>query len=370
MTAQSVSRDVQKTALYAEHVAAGARLIDFAGFLMPIQYSGIIEEHRAVRQAMGMFDLSHMGELRVTGGDRVAAVDALVTNDIRGLGLGQIRYTPMCYQDGGIVDDLLVYRFDDHLLLVVNASNIAKDLEWMREHLAADAVVEDVSDATALIAVQGPLAADFLQRLTGSDLGGIGYYHFVAGHLADRDALISRTGYTGEDGFELYLAPEDAPAVWRVLRENGEPEGLKLVGLGARDTLRLEAGYMLYGNDIDETTTPLEAGLGWTVKFGDADFVGRANLERQKAEGLKRRMVALEMLDRAIPRQHFAIDRDGEGIGELTSGTFSPTFERGIGLGYVRREYAQSGTEVQVEVRSAPHPARLVKKPMYKREGA
>jgi aminomethyltransferase len=370
MAAQSVSREVKKTPLYEEHVAAGARMVDFGGFLMPVQYSGIIDEHRAVRQAMGMFDVSHMGEFRVTGNGRAAAVDGLVTNDIRGLEVDQVRYTPMCYPEGGIVDDLLVYRFGDRLLLVVNASNIDKDLEWVRDHLGDAARVENISDETALIAVQGPLAARFLQRFTDTDLGGIAYYHFATGQFAGKDAILSRTGYTGEDGFELYLAGEDAPEVWRILREKGEPEGLKPVGLGARDTLRLEAGYMLYGNDIDQATTPLEAGLGWTVKFGEDDFVGREALERQKAEGVTRRMVALEMLDRAIPRQHYAIALGGESIGELTSGTFSPTFERGIGLGYVRREFARTGTELQVEVRNAPHPARLVKKPMYKREGA
>jgi aminomethyltransferase len=367
---------MKRTPLYEEHVKAGARMVDFAGFLMPIQYSGIIEEHRAVREAMGMFDLSHMGELRVTGPDSAAAVDGLVTNDIRGLESGQIRYTPMCYPDGGIVDDLLAYRFPDDddgrdsVLLVVNASNIEKDLTWIREKIAGNAAVTDVSDETALIAVQGPLAEGFLQRFTEHDLRSIGYYHFVVGSIAGSMAFISRTGYTGEDGFELYLRVEDAAHVWRVLLENGSPEGLRPVGLGARDTLRLEAGYMLYGNDIDQSTTPLEAGLGWTVKFEDRDFIGKEALERQKAEGVTRRMAALEMLDRAIPRQHYSILIGDQPVGELTSGTFSPTFERGIGLGYLKREHAEPGTEVAVDIRNAPHPARLVKKPMYKREGA
>lgn len=358
----------KKTPLYEEHVKANARIVPFAGFLMPVQYTGIIEEHRAVREAMGMFDLSHMGEFRVTGPDAVAAIDGLVTNDIAGLEVGQVRYTPMCYPDGGIVDDLLVYRFEDHLMLVVNASNIDKDVEWVCDHVDGDVHVEDESDSTALIAVQGPKAEAFLQEYTDILLGEIAYYHFTTGRLAGVDMIVSRTGYTGEAGFELYIEAGDAPRVWQELLRSGEPKGLRPVGLGARDTLRLEAGYMLYGNDIDDTTSPLEAGLGWTVKFGTCDFVGRKVLERQKSEGLKRRMVAIDMKDRAIPRQHYPIAVDGETIGELTSGTFSPTFGRGIGLGYVRADRAKAGTEVAVQVRQASHPGQIVRKPMYKRE--
>jgi aminomethyltransferase len=359
----------KRTPLYEEHLKAGARMVPFAGFVMPIQYAGIIEEHRAVRQNVGMFDLSHMGEFRVTGKDAPAAVDRLLTNDVRGLAENQVRYSPMCYPDGGIVDDLLVYRFPDHLLLVVNASNIDKDLAWVQQHLEGDAHVENVSDRLALIAVQGPSSQAFLQELIDSDLGAIAYYHFISGRIGDRDAIISRTGYTGEDGFELYVSPEDAPKVWNLLLEKGEPVGLRLVGLGARDTLRLEAGYMLYGNDIDQTTSPLEAGLGWTVKLDEADFVGRDVLEKQKAQGLKRRMVALQMQDRAIPRPHFQIRHDGEEVGSITSGTYSPTFNEGIGLGYVQTDHAKAGTDVQVDIRDQEHPARLVRKPMYKREG-
>jgi len=345
-------------------------MVPFAGFLMPIQYTGILDEHRAVRTDLGMFDLSHMGELRVSGADAVAAVDRLVTNDIRGLEPGQVRYTPMCYPDGGIVDDLLVYRLDDGLMLVVNASNIDKDLAWIRDHLSAGAHVEDISDRTALIAVQGPHAELFLQEFTSLDLTRIGYYTFQTGSVAAARAIVSRTGYTGEDGFELYLDSQDAASVWRSLREQGEPQGLKLIGLGARDTLRLEAGLMLYGNDIDETTTPLEAGLGWTVKLDSSDFIGRDALVRQKSEGLSRRMVAVDVLDRAIPRPHQPVIKDGRQVGELTSGTFAPTIGHGIGLGYVETPHARVDTDVQVGVRDTLHPARLVRKPMYKRKGA
>lgn len=359
-----------ETPLYQQHVQAGARIVSFAGFSMPIQYTGIIDEHRAVRQAVGMFDLSHMGEFRVRGAGAQAAVDQLVTNDIMSLETGQIRYSPMCNPDGGIVDDLLVYRFQDHIMLVVNASNIDKDLEWVREHVPAAVKVGDASAGAALIAVQGPRAFELLRGLTDRDLGAISYYHFTIGTVAGVEAVISRTGYTGEDGFELYASPESAPRLWNALWERGQPFGLKLIGLGARDTLRLEAGYMLYGNDIDATTSPLEAGLGWTVKLDGHDFIGKEALQHQKADGVPRRMVQLEMSDRSIPRPHCPIEVDGDRIGELTSGTFSPTFGKGIGLGYVRTGSVKSGTEVDVEIRHQGHPARVVRKPLYKREGA
>jgi aminomethyltransferase len=360
----------KKTPLYEEHVKSHARLVPFAGFEMPIQYSGIIEEHRAVRNNMGMFDLSHMGEFQVTGDDAVSAIDRLVTNDIESLKPGQVRYTPMCYPDGGIVDDLLVYRFEDHLMLVVNASNIDKDLEWVKSRLAPGVQVENISDDVALIAVQGPRSQDFLRSHSDVNLSDIRYYEAVEGNVAGAFGIISRTGYTGEDGFELYVRPDEAGRLWERLLETGAPLGLKPIGLGARDTLRLEAGLMLYGNDIDDTTTPLEAGLGWTVKFGAHDFVGRETLERQKSEGVQRRMVAVELEDRVIPRPHYEIRSQGEHVGELTSGTYSPTFEHGIGLAYVRKSDAKAGTNVEVVVRQQEHPARIVRKPMYKREGA
>lgn len=360
----------KKTPLFEEHVNSHARLVPFAGFLMPIQYSGIIEEHRAVRRAMGLFDLSHMGEFRVTGAGALSAVDRLVTNDLERLEPGQVRYTPMCYPDGGIVDDLLVYRFEDHLMLVVNASNIEKDFEWVKSHLPIGVELEDVSEDTALIAIQGPRSEKFLQEFVDVDLASMRFYEAVKGEVVGVRGVISRTGYTGEDGFELYLSPANASTVWLRLLEDGAPLGLKPIGLGARDTLRLEAGLMLYGNDINETTTPLEAGLGWTVKFGPNDFIGRDLLEQQKAKGVQRRMVAVEMEDRGIPRPHFEVRASGEHSGELTSGTYSPTLERGIGLAYVRKTDAQIGTNVNVVIRQHEHPARIVRKPMYKREDA
>jgi aminomethyltransferase len=276
----------------------------------------------------------------------------------------------MCYPDAGIVDDLLVYRFPDHLMLVVNASNIEKDLQWICEHVEGDVQVENESDGTALIAVQGPSSERFLQQLTDADLSAIAYYHFVTDTVAGVSAIISRTGYTGEDGFEIYVDAPHASAVWDALLAAGTPDGLRLIGLGARDTLRLEAGYMLYGNDIDKTTSPLEAGLGWTVKFGEHDFIARDVLERQKADGVSRRIVQMEMLDRGIPRPHYPVWSGSVEVGALTSGTFSPTFNKGIAMGYVARDAARAGTEIDVEIRRERHPARVVKKPMYKREGA
>ncbi|GAC1472163.1 MAG: glycine cleavage system aminomethyltransferase GcvT [Chloroflexota bacterium] len=357
----------KKTPLYQEHVGLGARIVPFAGYSMPLEYSGIIDEHRAVRNAAGLFDLSHMGEIRIAGPRAVQAVDGLVTNDIHGLESFQVRYSPMCYPDGGIVDDLLVYRYPNHFMLVVNASNIQKDLAWITDHAGPDVEIRNDSDDVALVAVQGPDAQAVLQPLTDVDLSGLGYYHFAVGNVASKAATVSRTGYTGEDGFELYVAADDATGVWGSLLKDRAATQIKPVGLGARDTLRLEAGYMLYGNDIDESTSPLEAGLGWTVKFNEDDFIGRTALERQKAEGTTRRMVAVEVEGRRIPRPHCTLWSDTRCIGELTSGTFSPTLNRGIGLGYVASDHARPGTDIQIEIRDQRHPARIARKPAYKR---
>ena len=359
--------DGKKTPLFEEHVAAGGKMVPFAGYVMPIQYQGITAEHKAVRSGMGMFDLSHMGEFLVRGDDELAAIDSLMTNEIANLDVWQARYTPMCFESGGIVDDLLVYRYPDHLMLVVNASNIEKDLKWVRDHVPAGVEVENASDATALIAVQGPQASSFLQTLTDYPLDSIAYYHFAEGTVAGVSATISRTGYTGEDGLELYVPADTAAELWRKLREAGEPRGLTLVGLGARDTLRLEAGLALYGNDIDDVTTPLEGGLGWTVKLDNRDFIGADALRRQKAEGVRRRSVAFEMLDRGIPRQHCPVVVSGESPGEVTSGTFSPTFAKGLGLASVPSAGASVGTRIDIDIRGSTHPAVVVKRPIYKR---
>ena len=357
----------KRTRLYEAHVKAGGKLVPFAGFIMPIQYRGITTEHRAVRSGVGMFDLSHMGEFIVEGGDYLSAIDHLMTNEIANLAIWQARYTPMCYDNGTIVDDLLVYRYPDHLMLVVNASNIDKDLSWIREHLPAEVRVEDRSDETALIAIQGPRASEFLQGLTDVRLDDIAYYHFVEGEIGGVDRTISRTGYTGEDGLELYAAADQAEGLWETLATAGADVSLELIGLGARDTLRLEAGLALYGNDIDDTTTPLEGGLGWTVKLDGRDFVGAEALRAQKASGVPRRSVAFEMFDRGIPRQHAPVLFNGRQVGEVTSGTFSPTFSKGLGLASVSAESAIVGTILDVDIRGTNHPAKIVKRPIYKR---
>lgn len=358
---------IKHTPLYDQHVALAGKLVPFAGFEMPIEYTGIVSEHRAVRTSMGMFDLSHMGEATVTGRGSLEAIDNLVTNDIRALHVGQARYTPMCLADGGIIDDLLVYRYDSHLMLVINASNTEKDLEWITEHLPPGVSLANESDSIALIAIQGPKAVNFVQTLTAINVTDLVYYHFTTGEVAGVPATISRTGYTGEDGLELYVDASDAERLWGSLLSAGRSEGLVPVGLGARDTLRLEAGLALYGNDIDSATTPLEAGLGWTVKLNKDRFIGLEALRRQKSEGLKRRLVAIEMMDRSIPRPHYAITTGDLQVGELRSGTFSPTLSKGIGMGYVSTEYAKVGTELEVEIRGQKHPASVARKPFYQR---
>jgi len=362
--------DEKRTPLYDQHVAAGGKMVPFAGYLMPIEYAGIIAEHRAVRSGMGMFDLSHMGEFVVSGQRAIAGVDCLMTNDVAGLEVGQARYTPMCLGNGGIVDDLLVYRYPEHLMLVVNASNIDKDLAWILRHVPDGVEVANRSDDIALIAVQGPDATALVQSVSTQDLARIEYYHFSEGEVAGIAATVSRTGYTGEDGVELYVDRTQATSLWKSLWQAGEPRGLTLVGLGARDTLRLEASLALYGNDIDETTTPLEAGLSWTVKLAGRNFVGSEPLTQQKESGVTRRLVAFEMLDRSIPRPHCHVVVDGVNAGEVTSGTFSPTYSKGLGLAYVPTSHAGVGASVGIDIRGQTHPAQIVKKPIYRRSSA
>jgi aminomethyltransferase len=359
---------LKRTPFHAFHRAAGAKLVEFAGFEMPVRYTGDVREHQAVRQAAGLFDVSHMGEFHVRGPGAVAFVDGCVTNDVQALAPGQVLYSPMCRPDGGIVDDLLVYRAADHLMVVVNASNIAKDFAWMSERLPASGVtLEDRSDATALLALQGPRAADVLRGHVLDAALELGYYRFLRGPLFGVDAVISRTGYTGEDGFELYFDPAHAATVWEGLMAAGGPHGLELVGLGARDTLRLEMGYMLYGNDIDDTTNPLEAGIGWTVKLDAGDFTGRDALRRIKEQGLTRRLVGLEAAGRRVPRHGMEVLANGAPAGLVTSGTFSPSLERAIAMAYVAKESAANGTGLEVVAGTARIPCRVVKKPFYTR---
>ncbi len=348
-------------------------MMPFGGFEMPVQYTSILDEHRAVRLHAGLFDVSHMGEVRVRGPHAFDFVQHLVTNDVSKLTDGRAQYTAMCNETGGIVDDLLVYRIaDDEYLLVINASNIDKDLAWMRAHNPMDAELVDESDATALLALQGPKAFDIFEKVAPGAATDLPYYHFRVlenGELLGiENVVVSHTGYTGEKGLEIYVPTDAAQKVWDALMEAGEAEGLSPAGLGARDTLRLESGYCLYGNDLSDETTPLEAGLGWVTKLDKGDFVGREPLQKQKASGVPRKLIGFVMQERRIPRHGdgLAADENGEPIGEVTSGSQSPSLNRGIGLGYVPNDpaYTTPGTTLYLDQRGKRFTA-IVQKPPF-----
>jgi aminomethyltransferase len=361
---------LQRTPLYDAHLKAGAKMVPFAGFEMPVQYTGVIDEHRACRSAAGLFDISHMGEFEASGPGAADFLHGLLTNNVKKLEVGKVLYSAMCREGGGIVDDLTVYRLGpERFMAVVNAANIEKDWEWMSARKGADLEFRNVSDEIALIAPQGPAAEAILADLIpgGGELGKIEYYAAAEREVAGRKMLISRTGYTGEDGFELYLTAGDAPHVWEALVEAGAGRGLVPCGLGARDTLRTEMKFALYGNDIDEGTNPLEAGLGWVVKFKAGDFVGRERLLGIKEAGPARKLVGIEMIDRGIPRHGTPILAAGEPAGTVTSGTMSPTLGKAIGIGYVRNSHAGEGSEVEVELRGKARAAKIVKTPFYRR---
>jgi aminomethyltransferase len=360
---------LKRTPLNAVHRRMGASMVPFGGWDMPVQYSGILEEHRAVRGTAGLFDISHMGEIEFRGPGALAAVQRLVTNDASRLQVGQVQYAALCYDKGTFVDDLTVYKLaDDHYMFTVNASNIDKDYQWIRDHVTGEVEVRNISDDTALLALQGPQAPKILQKLTPVDLSGIKYYWFQPGKVLDAEALISRTGYTGEDGFEIYVAAGKAEALWHRLLEEGRPSGILPVGLGARDTLRLEAKMALYGNDIDDKHTVLEADLAWIVKFEKGDFLGRGDLEKQQAAGLARKLVGFEMVGRGIARSHYKVVTNGREIGEVTSGGPSPTLGKNIGLAYVPIAHAAIGTEMDILIRGEPVRAKIVPTPFYKRK--
>ncbi len=356
---------LQRTPLYDAHVAAGARMVPFAGFEMPVQYEGVVAEHKTVREAVGLFDVSHMGEVEFTGPRALEVVNRIVTNNIEKIADMQAVYTVMCKEDGGIIDDLVVYRFSaERILICVNAANRDKDFAWMKEKAAGDCEVTDRGDEYVQIAVQGPKAEELVGRLTEADVKSVERYWFTTGQTAGKDAIIARTGYTGEDGFELYVASNDGPAVWSALLEKGADLGVKPIGLGARDSLRLEVCYALYGNDIDETTNPYEGTLGWVVKLKKpVDFIGKAALEKVKAEGPTKKLVGIELTGRGIARQHYPILKDGERVGVVTSGTMAPSLGKAIAMGYVPAELSKVGTEIQVEVRGKPVEAVVVKRP-------
>jgi aminomethyltransferase len=363
----------QRTPLYQAHVDAGARIIDFGGWDMPVQYrTGIVKEHEATRTAAGVFDVSHMGEAVVRGQRAAEAVQRLITNDVGKLTDGAAMYTVMCKPDGGIVDDCIWYRRSaTEYLVIFNASNRDKDLAWVREHAGPLAEVEDQSEATALIAVQGPRAVALVDGLSGADLAAVPRFHFADADIAGVRCMAARTGYTGEDGFEVACPATDAVSLWNAILDAGEAVGAVPVGLGARDTLRLEARLCLYGNDIDETTTPYEAGLGWVVKPDAGDFIGKDALLRQKAEGVRRKLIGFRMDGRRAPRHGYAIvdrDHDPPVIGEVTSGAPGITVGGAIGMGYVPAGYARADTTVTIDVRGKDVAATIVKGPFYKRE--
>jgi aminomethyltransferase len=355
------------TALTDKHIALGAKMVPFAGYNMPVSYAGIIEEHLCVRNKAGMFDVSHMGEFILKGQGALDLIQRVISNDASTLEKGQAQYAYLPNNDGGIVDDLLVYHLDDdNYMLVVNASNIEKDWNWIVQHNTGNVEMHNISEQTTLLAVQGPKAAEVLQSLTDTDLSSIPYYRFKRGEFAGApNTIISATGYTGAGGFELYFRNEYAPKIWDAILEAGKTVGLQPIGLGARDTLRLEMGFCLYGNDIDDTTSPLEAGLGWVTKLKkEANFPSKQFLINQKAAGLSRKLVGFEMIERGIPRKEYAIVNEaGAAIGVVTSGTQSPSLDKAIGMGYVQTEHTAPETNIFIQIRNKNIPAKVVKFP-------
>jgi aminomethyltransferase len=347
------------------HRALGAKLHEFAGYEMPIEYSGIIDEHLTVRNAVGVFDVSHMGEIWVKGPKALDFLQKMTSNDVSQLKTGKAQYSCLPNGKGGIIDDILVYHYEpEKYLLVVNASNLDKDWNWLQENNTEGVEMDNASEWMAQLAIQGPKATATLQKLTPVDLSAIPYYHFTVGEFAGRnEVIISNTGYTGAGGFELYFLPEHADHIWNSIFEAGEEFGIKPIGLGARDTLRLESGFCLYGNDIDDTTSPLEAGLGWITKFTEGkNFIDRTFLEKQKAEGVKRKLVKFELTERGIPRHGYPItDDNGQVIGNVTSGTMVPGTKTGIGMGYVTIEFAQPNSVIRIDIRGKLIPA-IIKK--------
>ncbi len=356
---------MKKTPFTEIHRSLGAKLVEFAGFEMPVQYSGIIDEHLAVRNRVGVFDVTHMGEFIVRGKDAAAFLQKMTVNDVSKLYEGRVQYSAMCYDNAGIVDDLLIYHCGDHYMLVVNASNAKKDFDWLTSHLEGDVTLTDRSDEFSLLAVQGPQSLATLKKITDVDLSAMEYYHFKTGRLAGEEMIISRTGYTGELGFELYFRWDDVAAkkVWDAIFAAGKELGITPIGLGARDTLRLEMGYCLYGNDIDQTTHPLEAGLAWITKMNKGDFVGKSVMAKAKAEGLRRSLVGFTLSEKAVARHGYPLMANGSEVGHVTSGTFSPSLERAIGLGYVSTGNDREGNTITVGIRGKEVPATIVKIP-------
>ena len=351
---QTITTNLKTTPLLDLHKELGAKLVPFAGWNMPIQFAGVLSEHTCVRERVGLFDVSHMGEIEVKGKDAKNFLQFLLSNNVEKMFDGSILYSLMCYETGGVVDDLLAYRFsENHYFLCVNASNSDKDYDWIARHASSFNVnIKNTSSETSQLALQGPDAKNVLQSLCDISLDDLSYYNFRRGMVNNVESLISRTGYTGEDGFELYLSPEKVSEVFRSLMEQGRSYGVQPIGLGARDTLRIEMGYPLYGNEIDNNPTPLDAGLGWVIKFDKGEFLGRGSLLKQKEQGsLRRKLVGLKLLTRGVPRAHYQVFKNGEPVGEVTSGTFSPTLNTGVGLCYVSSEYSDIGNHLDVKIR-------------------
>jgi len=360
---------LKKTALYHKHIQLGAKMVPFAGYEMPVSYSGVNDEHLTVRNAVGIFDVSHMGEFVIKGNKALDLIQLVTTNDASKLVDKRVQYSCMTNNNGGIVDDLLVYRWSEtEYYLVVNASNIEKDWNWIKQHNTFGAEMQNISDEMSLFAVQGPKAIHTLQKLTNIPLDKIPYYHFDKGTMAGiSDVIISNTGYTGAGGFEIYVWNKDAEKMWDAIIEAGKEFGIKPCGLGARDTLRLEMGFCLYGNDINDTTTPIEAGLSWITKF-TKNFIAKDILLQQKEKGVSKKLVGFEMIERGIPRQHYPIvDADGNTIGEVTSGTQSPSLNKAIGMGYVKTEFSKPDTEIFILIREKPIKAKVVTLPFLKK---
>ncbi|MCS0823730.1 glycine cleavage system aminomethyltransferase GcvT [Cytobacillus firmus] len=362
---------LKRTPLFEVYKDYGAKTIDFGGWDLPVQFSSIKEEHEAVRTKAGLFDVSHMGEIEVKGTDSLKYLQKMMTNDISKLKNSGAQYTAMCYENGGTVDDLLVYKIeDDNYLLVVNASNIEKDFNWLQDHAEGNVELKNLSEDMAQLAIQGPLAEKVLQKLAGTNLSDIGFFKFQQDvDLNGKKALVSRTGYTGEDGFEVYCDAQDAVALWIEILEAGKEEGVLPCGLGARDTLRFEANLALYGQELSPEITPLEAGIGFAVKVNkEADFIGKEVLKNQKENGVPRKLAGIEMIDRGIPRHGYPVYKGEELIGEVTTGTQSPTLKKNIGLVLIKKEHADPGTDLEVEIRGKRLKAKIAATPFYKRE--
>jgi aminomethyltransferase len=360
---------MKNTALTQTHIALGAKMVPFAGYNMPVSYSGLNDEHATVRNAVGVFDVSHMGEFILKGDNALKLIQKVTSNDASVLTDGKAQYSCLPNEKGGIVDDLLVYRIDEKTyMLVVNASNIEKDWNWIGDHDTFGVEMHNISEKTSLLAIQGPQATATLQKLTSVNLSEIPYYSFAKGTFCGvENVIISNTGYTGAGGFEIYFENEDADKIWSAIFEAGQEFGIKPIGLGARDTLRLEMGFCLYGNDIDDTTSPIEAGLGWITKF-TKEFTNRAAIEKQKTEGVTKKLVGFEMIDRGIPRHDYQIaDANGTIIGKVTSGTQSPSLNIALGMGYVNTEYSKAGTEIFILIRDKAIKAKVCKIPFLKK---